>query len=97
MSKLKCKTDEKKCELYFVRLIQALIHINFRQTVEMFSAYYPKYVYALPGDIILDIGLYFYRTADLEKASTCWEAAARKTGPWQGRAKSYLTILLGQN
>ena len=85
------KKDAKKSELYFVRLVQALINSNVKKAIEVFSAYYPDFVYALPGHILLDIGLHFYRTADLEKARICWEFAARKTGPWQSRAKLYLT------
>lgn len=85
------KQDTKKSELYFVRLVQALINTNFKNAIEIFTAYYPKYVDSLSGDILLDIGLHFYRAADLEKARKCWESAARKTGPWQGKAKLYLT------
>ena len=90
------KHDAKKSELYFVRLVQALINSNFKKAIEVFSAYYPDYVHPLPGHILLDIGLHFYKIADFEKARICWEFAARKTGPWQSRAKLYLTRPINQ-
>jgi membrane associated rhomboid family serine protease len=91
------KYDRKKGEFYFVRLIQVLIRNNFQKAIKIFSAYYPIYVDALPGNILLDIGLHFYRTADLEKAGKCLEAAACKNGPWQGRAELYLERTLDRN
>jgi len=91
------KNDEKKSELYFVRLVQASVNNNFKKAIEVISKYYPNYVDALPGHILLDIGLHFYRAADLEKARICWEFAARKTGRWQGKAKLYLTRQLDRN
>jgi tetratricopeptide (TPR) repeat protein len=91
------KYDEKKGEFYFVRLLQALIGNNFQKAIEIFLAYYPNYVNALPGNTLLSIGLHFYSTADFEKAGKCLEFAACKTGPWQGRAKLYLARTLDRN
>jgi len=90
------KHDGKKSEVYFVRPVQALINRDLKKTIEIFSAYYPNYVDALPGHILLDIGLHFYWASDFEKARICWESSARKTGPWQGKAKLYLSRPLGQ-
>jgi membrane associated rhomboid family serine protease len=91
------KYDEKKGEFYFVRLLQALIGNNFQKAIEIFLAYYPNYVNALPGNTLLSIGLHFYSTADFEKAGKCLQLAACKTGPWQGRAKLYLARTLDRN
>jgi membrane associated rhomboid family serine protease len=88
--------DQKKGEFYFVRLIQVLTGNNFKKAIEIFLAYYPNYVNALPGNILLDVGLYFYRTAHFEKAGKCLQLATCKKGPWQGRAKLYLERTLGR-
>ena len=89
--------NEKKRELYFALLVQALFNNNFKKAIDTFSAHYPKYSDALPGDILMDIGGHFYGLADFEKARACWESAARKNGQWQGQAKLYLARRLGQN
>jgi hypothetical protein len=90
------KYDRKKGEFYFVRLIQALIGNNFQKAIEIFLAYYPNYVNALPGNTLLSIGLHFYSTADFEKAGKCLKLAAGMKGSWQGRAKSYLALTPGR-
>ena len=89
--------DQKKGEFYFVRLIQVLTGNNFKKAIEIFLAYYPNYLNALPGNILLDIGLHFYRTAHLEKAGKCLQLATCKNGPWQSRAKLYLERTLGRS
>jgi membrane associated rhomboid family serine protease len=89
--------DPKKGELYFVRLIQALIGSNFQKATEVFLAHYPNYVNALPGNILMEIGLHFYRTVHFEEAGKCFQSAALKTGPWQIRAKLYLERVSGRS
>lgn len=89
--------DQKRSTYYFVRLMQALTASDFRKAIEIFLGHYPNCVNALPGDILLDIGLHFYRTAHFEKAVKCLQSATQKTGPWQSRSKLYLQWALDRS
>jgi len=88
------KNDRKKGEFYFVRLIRVLTGTNSKKAIEIFQAYDPNYVKALPGNILMDIGLHFYRTGDLNKAENCLRLAACKNDPLQSKAKLYLARTL---
>lgn len=79
-----------KAEPYYVRIIQVLIKKDFPRSLELFKEHYPNFINALPGDALLQFGLYYYKNADLEKARPCLELASDKVGPWQ--AKAMLTL-----
>jgi membrane associated rhomboid family serine protease len=82
--------NPKKSAFYYVRLVRVLARSDLRKAIKIFLAYYPKHAEALPGNILLDIGLHFFWSGDLLKAETCLRLSSDLSGPWQIKAKLYL-------
>ncbi|MBW1847404.1 MAG: rhomboid family intramembrane serine protease [Deltaproteobacteria bacterium] len=76
----------KKAEPYFTRLMQVLIKKDFKQVLELFEDYYPELTGALPGNILLKIGMHYYKRADFKKARHCFEFAIEPFGVWNAKA-----------
>jgi membrane associated rhomboid family serine protease len=88
------KYNQQKAEHFFVRLLQVTVKRNFKQALELFNEYFPNFINALPGDILLRFGLYFYNNADLSKARILLEFSSEKEGSWQAKASLTLGLTL---
>jgi membrane associated rhomboid family serine protease len=80
------KFNPEKAQLYYVHLMQVLIKKDVSQAVSLFREYFPKFMNALPGQVLLRLGAHFYQSADLKRAQPCLELASSKEGPWQAKA-----------
>ena len=80
------KFDPDKAQLYYVRLMQVLIKKDVSQAVALLREYFPKFLNALPGQVLLRLGAHCYQSADLKRAQPCLELASSKEGPWQAKA-----------
>ena len=70
------RLDEKKSAEYYARLMGVLMKTDFPKAVKLFDERYPNDTLALPGPVLLKLGMHFYNIFDFQKARLCLEFAA---------------------
>jgi len=82
----------EKAGSYYACLMNVLVKKDFSKALDLFQEHFPSFMNALPGKILLQLGIHFYRNFNLEKAMTCFQLASEKEGPWQAKALFSLGI-----
>lgn len=78
--------NSKNAQPYFIKLMQVLIIKDVKQALELFEENFPELTGALPGSILLKIGMHYYNRADFIKARHCFEFAIGPSGACNAKA-----------
>lgn len=76
----------EKATEYFCKLLEIYTQRNMPKAIALVDECFPKFMNSLPGDVLLKIGVYYFRKNDLKKARICLKLAKNQDGPWQAKA-----------